>query len=425
MTVLDTKFAAALAGEKRGFGPGGSGAPAVAVKRPPEHPPLRAGDVNLGEADTGGAVGVDLVKLLDGRLLVQGASGAGKSWTLRRLIEQTAKTVQQIIIDPEGEFRGIADTFGHSYIDGAKLDTAALAVVGRRAREHQLSLVIDISDVDREGQMKAFAAVLGALIEAPREQWHPCLVLVDEAHLFAPFGGQVGESPAVRKASISALVDLMSRGRKRGLTGVLATQRLARLSKSVISEAHNFLIGLNTLDLDIRRAAETIGWDARRAFDRLPMLDPGDFVAVGPAFSRSPSVLKVGSIQTRHVGAAPSLPVPRSIDATAAASLLDLDGLAEASAADAAILQEDALAPGTRAIRGFIREKAFPIAGRLWGEIAALAPDGALLAELSQHLEAKPSEIAAAVALLDLYGVVELSGEGKKRAVRVGHGMLP
>ena len=37
---------------------------------------------------------------------------------------------------------------------------------------------------------------------------------------------------AVRKG---AIVDLMSRG-KRGLTGVLATWRLARLSKSVVSE---------------------------------------------------------------------------------------------------------------------------------------------------------------------------------------------
>ena len=40
---------------------------------------------------------------------------------------------------------------------------------------------------------------------------------------------------AVRKAATGAIVDLMSRG-KRELTGVLATWRLARLSKSVVSE---------------------------------------------------------------------------------------------------------------------------------------------------------------------------------------------
>jgi uncharacterized protein len=62
---------------------------------------------------------------------------------------------------------------------------------------------------------------------------------------------------------------------------MLATQRLARLSKSVVSEVHNFLIGVDTLDLDVKRAAETIGWETRKAYDRLPVLQPGEFVACG------------------------------------------------------------------------------------------------------------------------------------------------
>jgi hypothetical protein len=44
---------------------------------------------------------------------------------------------------------------------------------------------------------------------------------------------------------------------------------------------HNFLIGVNTLDLDVKRAAETIGWETRKAYDRLPVLQPGEFVACG------------------------------------------------------------------------------------------------------------------------------------------------
>jgi uncharacterized protein len=35
--------------------------------------------------------------LLDGQLLIQ---GAGKTWTLRRLMEQSAGRIQQIIVDP-------------------------------------------------------------------------------------------------------------------------------------------------------------------------------------------------------------------------------------------------------------------------------------------------------------------------------------
>lgn len=384
---------------------------------------LRPGDIELGELDTGGPLGLSLTKLIAGRLLIQALSGAGKSWTLRRLIEQTQFHVQQIVIDPEGDFRGLAKQLGLLHLDGSKLDTAALALAAARAREHRVSLVLDLSDLTPEDQMKALTAFLNAAIGAAREHWHPCLVAIDEAHLFAPFGGWT-ELPLVRKACIAAVVDLMSRGRKRGLTGILATQRLARLHKSVVSDIQNFMVGLNTLDLDIRRAAETIGWDARKAFDRLPMLSPGEFVAVGPAFSRSPAALKVGPVTTLHLGATPELRAPEAIDPGAAARALSLDDLLAASAADQETLDAHAKAPGQRIVRMFIRDPAFPDAGRLFAALAKLAPDGARVSSLNRHLGKTADQVAAALALLFEYDAVEFDGEGDERAVRVAKGML-
>jgi DNA helicase HerA-like ATPase len=396
--------------------------PAPAAQRPrPSMPQLRAGDVHLGDADTGEQIGLDPGKLVDGRLLIQGASGAGKSWTLRRLLEQTAGAIQQIVIDPEGEFLSLAERFNYAVIDAARLDPAAVAIAARRAREHRLSVLLDLSELEREAQMQMVAAFLAALIDAPREQWTPALVAIDEAHLFAPFGGQAVESTSVRKAAIAAVTDLMSRGRKRGLAGVLATQRLARLAKSVASEVHSFLIGLNTLDLDIRRAAETIGWDARRAFDRLPMLVPGDFVAVGPAFSRSPAVVRVGPIETRHRGAAPALLRPEKIAAEDAARLLDIDGLAEEAARDRETRGE--ITPGVKAVRQFIRDPSFALAGRIFEALRPLSPDGAALADLASHLGATAEDVASAIALLDQFGSLEIDGDGAQRAVRIGKGM--
>lgn len=92
-------FAIAMQRE-RGVAPGPAKPPAPlrAV------PSLREDDVDLGQSETGGAIGISLGALIDGRLLIQGLSGAGKSWTLRRLIEQTHGRTQQIVIDPEGEF---------------------------------------------------------------------------------------------------------------------------------------------------------------------------------------------------------------------------------------------------------------------------------------------------------------------------------
>lgn len=385
---------------------------------------MREGDLYVGDAEIGGPVGLALSRLIEGRCLIQGASGAGKSWTLRRLLEQSAGLMQQIVVDPEGEFESLAQAFGLTHVEAHHFDIAAIAEIARNAREHRLSVVLDLSEQDRTEQMKTVAAFFNALIDAPREHWHAALVAVDEAHLFAPFGGAASEAGSVRKAAIGAVVDLMSRGRKRGLAGVLATQRMARLAKSVISEVHNFLIGLNTLDLDIRRAAETIGWDARKAFDRLPMLEPGDFVAVGPAFSRSPAIIRVGAIETKHTGAAPALVAPEPLKPEDAAELLCLGALAEASQASADILSGAPLPqPGLRAVRDFIRDPAFPDAGRIVGALRRVAPDGARVGDLAKTLNRTPGAIASGLALLDQWGVVDFMGAGDSRAVRIVRGM--
>lgn len=379
--------------------------------------------IELGVADIGGAIRLDLEKLLDGRLLVQGTSGAGKSWTLRRILEQTHGLVQQIVIDPEGEFVSLARHFDYPVVDGARLDTASLATAATRAREHRLSVLLDLSQIDREAQMQGVTAFVGALIAAPREHWHPALIAIDEAHIFAPFGGAGLAATSIRQAATHTLTDLMSRGRKRGLAGVLATQRIARLAKSVSSEALNFLIGLNTLDIDIRRAAETIGWDASKAFDRLPILQPGNFVASGPAFSMTPATLRVGPVETRHIGARPEMIAPASISAADAASLLDLDALQSNSEADDEVRSEQNLPVGMRAIRTFIREPAFADAGRLLEVLTPLSPQGAAVADLADYLSIDAARVAAAIALLDTYGAVDIDDVGEGRAVRLAKGL--
>jgi DNA helicase HerA-like ATPase len=54
-------------------------------------------------------------------------------------------------------------------------------------------------------------------------------------------------------------------GRKRGLAGIIATQRLAKLAKNVAAEASNFLMGRTFLDIDMARAADLLGMDRRQA----------------------------------------------------------------------------------------------------------------------------------------------------------------
>ena len=75
---------------------------------------------------------VDMEELLATRLLVQGNSGSGKSHLLRRLLEESAGMVQQIIIDPEGDFASLSDHFGHVVIDASAHSAAEIVALAAR-----------------------------------------------------------------------------------------------------------------------------------------------------------------------------------------------------------------------------------------------------------------------------------------------------
>ena len=246
----------------------------------------------MGAQFDGATVSLDLEELLSTRLLVQGNSGSGKSHLLRRLIEQSASWVQQVVIDPEGDFVSLAERYGHVVVDAERSD-GDLEEIARRIRQHRVSVVLNLEGVDAETQMRCAGAFLNGLFEAPRDHWYPVLVVVDEAQLFAPaIAGDVSDE--VRKISLGAMVNLMSRGRKRGLAGVIATQRLAKLAKNVAAEASNFLMGRTFLDIDMARAADLLGMERRQA-ETFRDLERGSFVALGPALSRRPLTVRIGT----------------------------------------------------------------------------------------------------------------------------------
>ncbi|WP_024513171.1 ATP-binding protein [Bradyrhizobium sp. ARR65] len=267
--------------------------------------------IEMGQTTAGGLAALDLEELLATRLLVQGNSGSGKSHLLRRLLEQSAPWVQQTIIDPEGDFVTLADRFGHLVIDAEDHSERGLQVAGERARIHRVSTVLNLEGLDAENQMRRAAAFLGGLFEVARDHWYPMLVVVDEAQLFAPaVAGEVSDE--ARKLSLGAMTNLMCRGRKRGLAGIIATQRLAKLAKNVAAEASNFLMGRTFLDIDMARAADLLGMERRQA-DAFRDLERGQFMALGPALSRRPLGLRIGPTETRPRNAPPRLmPLPEA-----------------------------------------------------------------------------------------------------------------
>jgi hypothetical protein len=269
-------------------------------------------DIDMGSQSGGKAAMLDLEELLATRLLVQGNSGSGKSHLLRRLLEQSAPWVQQCVIDPEGDFVTLAEKYGHVVVDAERTE-AELTRIAARIRQHRVSVVLNLEGLDVEQQMRCAAAFLGGLFDAERDHWYPVLVVVDEAQLFAPaVAGEVSDE--ARKLSLGAMTNLMCRGRKRGLAGIIATQRLAKLAKNVAAEASNFLMGRTFLDIDMARAADLLGMD-RRQSEMFRDLARGHFVALGPAMSRRPLPVTIGAVETNARSTSPKLtPLPDTPD---------------------------------------------------------------------------------------------------------------
>ena len=129
---------------------------------------MRAGvsaRVEIGSDPAGSPITIDLQELLATRLLVQGNSGSGKSHLLRRLLEESANTVQQVVIDPEGDFVTLAEPFGHIVIDGAAYSSVEIERLAARVRKHRASVVLarSLPDVDTAAIVNSFAYQAGLI----------------------------------------------------------------------------------------------------------------------------------------------------------------------------------------------------------------------------------------------------------------------
>jgi hypothetical protein len=319
--AADAAFADALNG--RGFGLKGAGAPIKAA--PPAKPAprsIRDGEVDIGRAPNGDAIGLDLGKAIAGRVLIQGNSGAGKSWLLRRVFEQAFGRVQQLLIDPEGEFKTLAEKFDVAVFSAAEALRVGGSAFARHLRQHRYSAVLDLSDATAEQQMRLLAEVATGLIEVPAEHQHALLVHVDEAQSLVPRYDPGDVDNETRARARAALAELMGRGRKRGLAGIVATSRIAETATSVIARPTNIIVGRTIFDRDLERCGLALGYTAGGA-KALRTLADGEFICLGPAIAGPTRVrFRCGPVQSPHKGETPGIAAPPSLTAAQSRELL-------------------------------------------------------------------------------------------------------
>ena len=244
----------------------------------------------------GDGLTLPLDALVGHRALIQGASGSGKSMLLRLICEQAAERVPILLIDPESEFATLRER--HDFVivgHGGELPASPknAAKLARRLLELHTSAVIGLYELARDERHRFVREFLGSLIAAPRNLWKPTIVPIDEAHQFCPEKG-AGESIATQ-----AVIDLMSLGRKRGLAGLLVTQRLSKLNKNAASECGHVFIG-RTSPIDQARAADLLGVPAAERH-QFADLAAGEWFATGPGLNTARAVKFAAALpQTTH-----------------------------------------------------------------------------------------------------------------------------
>lgn len=217
---------------------------------------------------------MNLGEILGERLAIVGGTGSGKSYTARGLVEKVLalKHGRVGIIDPTGVWHGLrvnADgkspgfpvvIFGGDRSDVPLIETAGRVVAQAVASTHQ-SWIIDTSALRTKAAERRFMLdFLDALFEANRAD---ITLVVDEADRFSP----QRMSPEVARLH-ERMEEIVRRGRVRGFTPWLITQRPASLNKDVLSQATAMICMRMTGAHDRSAMADVIEGQADKATAR-------------------------------------------------------------------------------------------------------------------------------------------------------------
>jgi hypothetical protein len=266
----------------------------------------------LGQTAKGANVELDLQELVTGRTFLCAISGAGKSHTDRRIIEQIFGQVGVLVVDVEGEYASLREKFPFLIIGkDVPLVPEAAEFLADQVLAEELSVIVDGSDpnLDDATFQEFVQRFLDRFIALETAKRKPYLVILEEADELAP------EHNFARSLCGPAIKKLAKKGRKRGIGIIVVTQRPASVEKGVISQCRNKLIGQLDWDPD-KEVVHKFARIPTEITDKLAAFKRGDFYVSGD-FVAKPGVVHVGSIVTKHVGETPEVvpPAPKELAA--------------------------------------------------------------------------------------------------------------
>ncbi|MER8827191.1 DUF853 family protein [Mesorhizobium sp. M0938] len=184
---------------------------------------------------------------LDADIAILGKKGGGKTYTSKGIVERLLDMGRRVLVlDPLGVWAGLrtsADGEGPGYpvaIFGGPhadmpLDTAAAVAMADILARENVPAVIDLSELTKSAQQ---GFLLKFLHELRRVNRDALTIVLEEADVFAPQNPQGDDSK-----QLHGEIDWIARrGRFRGFRLITITQRPARLSKDVLTQANTLII---------------------------------------------------------------------------------------------------------------------------------------------------------------------------------------
>ena len=240
---------------------------------------------------------IDAQHLVTGRTCIIAQSGAGKSWAIAVLCERLcAAGIGFVIVDTEGEYSSLKQRYPVLWVGSDEqcdenIERVNLRDLMLRAVVNGTAVVFDVSETDMREKVAALAEVLYDIASAHRI---PYLLVLEEADKFIPQA----------KESDKKIEEISRRGRKRGLGLLVATQRPSFVTKNVLSQCNNQIIGKLSIENDLR--AVDLFFGSRAELEELAALKPGEFFVMG-GFVRKKTRILFSGRETEHRGETPEL----------------------------------------------------------------------------------------------------------------------
>jgi hypothetical protein len=156
----------------------------------PSIPLRRDRQILLGQDETGNPVYLPGAALAGGNLGVFGDSGSGKSWVTGLLVEGMRHAgYQALIIDPEGDFKGLRALPGIVALEGNEKTLPSAAFVVALLEMGNVTVVLDLCAYRVNHRIDYMAELLRELRSLKERKFRPHWIVLEEAQHFLPPNG--------------------------------------------------------------------------------------------------------------------------------------------------------------------------------------------------------------------------------------------